>query len=152
MASPFGKIDGVLRPNQFPLQIVKRTHEPLDGDDWLFEIKHDGFRMLAIRDRGLTRLFTRNGYDFTQRNRPIAAALDRLSAERFVLDGELVMLEHDGRSNFAKLARGRAGTHYYAFDLLMLGGADLRRRPLEERKAALAGLLRDCEPVRYATT
>lgn len=141
-ASPFGKIDGVLRPHQFPLQIVKRTHEPFDGDDWLFEIKHDGFRMLAIRDGGPTRLFTRNGYDFTQRNRPTAAALDRLSAERFVLDGELVMLEHDGRSNFAKLARGRADTHYYAFDLLMLGGANLRRRPLEERKAALAGLLR----------
>jgi bifunctional non-homologous end joining protein LigD len=120
-----------------------------DGEDWLFEIKHDGFRMLAIRDRGPTRLFTRNGYDFTQRNRFIAAALDALPVERFVLDGELVVLDDDGRSNFAKLAHGRTGTHYYAFDLLLRGAADLRGRPLEERKAALASLLCDCEPVRY---
>jgi bifunctional non-homologous end joining protein LigD len=138
----------VLRPHQFPLQIVKRIHEPFDGDDWLFEIKYDGFRMLAIRDGGPTRLFTRNGCDSTQRNRPIAAALDALPTERFVLDGELVVLDDDGRSNFAKLTHSRTGTHYYAFGLLVLGDADLRQRPLEERKAALAGLLRDCEPVR----
>jgi ATP-dependent DNA ligase len=116
-ASPFRKIDGVLR-----LQIVKRTHEPFDGDDWLFEIKHDGFRMLAIRDGGPTRLFTRNGYDFTQRNRPIAAVLDRLSAERFVLDGELVMLEHqvltslESRSKSAwQTVRGQGGANLDLF-------------------------------------
>lgn len=139
----------MLAARQFPLQIVKRVPSAFDGADWLFEIKHDGFRMLAIRNGGPTRLYTRNGYDFTQRHLQIKAALDALPVERFVLDGELVVLNDDGRSNFPKLARGRIGTHYYAFDLLLLGDADLRGRPLEERKAALASLLKACEPVRY---
>lgn len=138
----------MLAARQFPLQIVRRFPTSFSGHDWLFEIKHDGFRLLAIRDGGPTRLFTRNGHDFTRRNRSIAAALDALPVERFVLDGELVVLDDDGRSNFAKLAHGRSGTHYHVFDLLLLGDAELRGNPLEERKEALRGLLRDCEPVR----
>jgi hypothetical protein len=60
------------------------------------------------------------------------------------------VLDNHGRSNFAKLARGQTGTHYYAFDLLMRGDADLRTEPLEERKAMLANLLLECdEPVRH---
>jgi ATP-dependent DNA ligase len=74
----FPQNDRVPEFRNFPLQIVKRARSAFDGDGWLFEIKHDGFRMLAIRDGGPTRLFTRNGYDFTQRNRPIGAALDAL--------------------------------------------------------------------------
>jgi bifunctional non-homologous end joining protein LigD len=85
--------------------------------------------VLAIRDDGPPRLYTRNGHDISSRHQHISAALSSLPAERFVLDGELVVLDEDGRSNFAKLARGRAGTHYYAFDLLQLGDADLRQRP-----------------------
>ena len=109
--SELWKIRRVLAAHQFPPQIVRRVPTSFDGKDWLFEIKHDGFRMLAIRDGGPTRLFTRNGYDFTRRNRLIAAALDAFPVERFVLDGELVVLDDDGRSNFAKLAHGRTGTH-----------------------------------------
>jgi len=140
----------MLRPAEFPLQIVRRARSAFDGDGWLFEIKHDGFRVLAIRDVGPPRLYTRNGYDISRRHQHISAALAALSAERFVLDGELVVLDPDGRSNFAKLAHGRTGTHYYAFDLLMLGNADLRSKPLEARKAALADLLLGCgELVRY---
>jgi bifunctional non-homologous end joining protein LigD len=60
------------------------------------------------------------------------------------------VLDEDGRSNFTKLARGRTGTHYYAFDLLLLGDADLRAKSLDVRKAILAGLLqRGGDPVRY---
>jgi bifunctional non-homologous end joining protein LigD len=139
----------MLAAHQFPFQIAKRVASSFDGDDWLFEIKHDGFRMLAIRDGRPTRLFTRNRYDFSQRHQEITAALDALPVERFVLDGELVVLDHDGRSNFPKLAHSRSGTHYYAFDLLLLGDTDLRGRPLEERKEALASLLKACDPVRY---
>jgi bifunctional non-homologous end joining protein LigD len=80
----------VLEFRRFPLQIVKRARAPFDGDEWLFEIKHDGFRVLAIRDGGAVRLFTRNGYDISRRHRHIITALDGLSAERFVLDGEFV--------------------------------------------------------------
>ena len=56
----------MLAPAQFPLQIVKWVPKPFDGDDWLFEIKHDGFRMVAIRDGDSIRLFTRNGRDITR--------------------------------------------------------------------------------------
>src|SRR5438445_13730336 len=100
--------------------------------------------MLAIRDCRTTRLYTCNGYVFTKLNRLITAALDARPVERFVVDGELVVLDDDGRSNFAKLAHGRTGTHYYAFDLLLLGDADLRPKPLDVRKATLATLLQGC--------
>jgi bifunctional non-homologous end joining protein LigD len=106
--------------------------------------------VLAIRTDGPPRLYTRHGYDISGRHQHITAALAAFPTERFVLDGELVVLDDDGRSNFAKLAHGRTGTHYYAFDLLMLGDVDLRTKPLDLRKAALADLLQGCaEPVRY---
>jgi bifunctional non-homologous end joining protein LigD len=133
----------MLNPLQFPLQIVKRVPTPFDSEEWLFEIKHDGFRVIAIRDGGPARLCTRNGYDISRRHQHIIAALSSLPADRLVLDGELVVLDEDGRSNFPKLAHGRTGTHYYGFDLLVLGDADLRARSLEARKSMLAGLLHD---------
>jgi bifunctional non-homologous end joining protein LigD len=77
--------------------------------------------VIAIRDAGSTRLFTRNGYDISRRHRHLTELLDALPADRFVLDGKLVVLDDDGRSNFGKLMFGRTGTHYFAFDLLMLG-------------------------------
>jgi hypothetical protein len=93
---------------------------------------------------------TRNGHDISRLHRHIVAPLAALPAARFVLNGELVVLDEDGRSNFAKLAHGRAETHYYGFDLLMLANVDLRVKPLEMRKAALANLLQGCgAPVRY---
>jgi bifunctional non-homologous end joining protein LigD len=104
----FPQNDRVPEFRNFPLQIVKRARSAFDGDDWLFEIKHDGFRVLAIRDsRGTTRLFTRNGYDISRRHRHLTEPLDALPANRFVLDGELVVLDDDGlsRSN----ARWRVG-------------------------------------------
>jgi bifunctional non-homologous end joining protein LigD len=146
----FLKIDGVLDPPRFPLQIVKRVPAPFNGADWLFEVKHDGFRVLAIRDCGPPRLYTRNGYDISYRHQHIIAALAAIPTERFVLDRELIVLDDDGRSNFPKLARGRTGTHYYCFDLLVLGNADVRAKPLDLRKVMLANLLQGCaESVRY---
>jgi hypothetical protein len=59
----------VLGPLRFPLQVVKRVPCAFDGEDWLFEIKHDGFRVLAIKDDGAARLYTRNGYDISRRHR-----------------------------------------------------------------------------------
>ncbi len=120
-----------LRPCQFPLQIVKRARKPFDGGDWLFEIKHDGFRVMAVRERAQTRLFTRNGYDISRNHAHIIDALNALHAKRFVIDGELVVLDGDGRSNFAKLMFGRVGTHYFAFDLPPPGGLSERGDKLE---------------------
>jgi bifunctional non-homologous end joining protein LigD len=129
--------------------ILKRARKPFDGGDWLFEIKHDGFRVMAIRDGGPTRLFTRNGYDISAKHPNITGQLNSLPARWFVIDGELVVLDGDGRSNFAKLMFGRVGTHYFAFDLLWLDKADLRPHPLERRKSVLQNLLVSCDPVRY---
>ena len=90
-----------------------------------------------------------NIYDIGARHPHIIERLNRLPACRFVLDGELVVLDEDGRSNFARLAHGRQGTHYYAFDLLLLECDDLRGYPLEERKTALEKLAGGYDPVRY---
>jgi bifunctional non-homologous end joining protein LigD len=131
----------MLAPSQFPFQIVKLVPKPFDGDDWLFEIKHDGFRILAIRDGASTRLYTRNGRDITRGHRHLVEELESLREKRFVLDGELVVLDDDGRSNFSRLMNGRIGTHVYVFDLLLRGRKDLRPLPLEGRKIALKNLL-----------
>jgi bifunctional non-homologous end joining protein LigD len=142
----------MLAPAQFPVQIVKLVPKPFDGDDWLFEIKHDGFRILAIRDGASTRLFTRNGRDITRGHRHLVKEFESLREKRFVLDGELVVLDDDGRSNFSRLMNGRTGTHFYVFDLLLLGRKDFRSLPLEGRKTALGNLLgataKNCDLVR----
>ncbi len=149
MAQVGSRSGSVLRPFQFPLQIVKRYRKPFDGGDWVFEIKHDGFRVVGIRDGGPTRLFTRNGYDISAKHPHIIGQLNGLPAKRFVIDGELVVLDSDGRSNFARLMFGRSGTHYFAFDLLWLENTDLRLHLLEGRKSILQELLRSADPVRY---
>ena len=134
----------MLTPRKFPLQIVKRVPSSFDGEAWLFEIKHDGFLVLAIRDDGPPHLYTQkgmiSGISISPRHwRPFPRS-----------DLSLVVLDGDGRSNFTKLVRGRTGMDYYAFDLLLLGDADLRAKPLDVRKAMLAGLLRrGGEPARY---
>ena len=91
--------------------------------------------MLAIRNGGSTRLFSRNGHDISRQHQHITDRLDERPAEHFVIDGELVVLDNDGRSNFAKLSHERTGTHYYAFDILLLDADDLRDSHLEARKA-----------------
>ena len=131
----------MLAPGQFPLQIVKWVPKPFDGDDWLFEIKHDGFRIVGIRDGGSIRLFTCNGRDITRGHQHLVEELESLREKRFVLDGELVVLDDDGRSNFSRLMNNRTGTHCYVFDLLLLGRKDFRALPLEGRKIALGNLL-----------
>jgi bifunctional non-homologous end joining protein LigD len=131
----------MLSPAQFPLQIVKLVPKPFDGANWLFEIKHDGFRVLAIRNGASIRLYTRNGRDITRGHRHLVAELESLKEKRFVLDGELVVLDDDGLSNFSRLMNGRTGTHFYVFDLLLLGRKDFRALSLEGRKIALWNLL-----------
>ena len=133
------------------------THVPT-GDDWLFETKFDGYRILACVERRRARLLSRNGKDWTDRFAPIAAALARLRARQAVLDGEMVVLERGGRTDFQALQNTmRSGRTdrlvYFAFDLLHLDGFDLTRLPLIERKRRLEALLAPLgakSPVRYS--
>jgi bifunctional non-homologous end joining protein LigD len=119
---------------------------PPTGPDWVNEIKHDGYRLQVRRDGDFVRLFTRRGYDWTDRYPAIAgtAAMLRLSRARsFTLDGEAVAAGADGVAVFDALHRCRKVTDamLYAFDLLELNGEDLRSLPLRERKARLEKLL-----------
>ena len=112
------------------------------GEQWLHEIKYDGYRIQVHINRGRKKVFTRNGLDWTKRFTEIAGAL-AIPGEA-IIDGEVVVV-HEGRTNFselqAELAAGRQGRLvYYAFDLLWRNG-DMRRLPQIERKQALLDLL-----------
>ncbi|HEY3911481.1 MAG TPA: DNA ligase D [Stellaceae bacterium] len=114
-----------------------------DGPQWLHEIKHDGYRLIARIAIGEARLLTRNGLDWTGKFPVLAAAFGALPVEAALIDGELVHLETDGTSDFGRLqdaiANGRTDELvFYAFDLLHLDGYDLTGAALEDRKAALA--------------
>ncbi|RWA60718.1 DNA ligase D [Mesorhizobium sp.] len=117
------------------------------GDDWLHEVKFDGYRMQAQIAGSEVRLLTRAGLDWTEKfDGPVTAALAGLKCRDAVIDGEIVVLADSGISSFpllqADLSARRTGRFiYYVFDLMRLDGEDLRREPLVERKQALAELL-----------
>jgi bifunctional non-homologous end joining protein LigD len=116
---------------------------PPSGPDWIHEIKLDGFRMMVRRDPAGVRLLTRNGYDWTGRFPRIAAAAEALRARSFLIEGEAVACDGDGLPVFYRLRYRQDGRVFlYAFDWLELNGRDMRREPLEVRKSALAGVLR----------
>jgi bifunctional non-homologous end joining protein LigD len=108
------------------------------------EIKHDGFRLMARRDAAGARLPTRNGHDWAPRYPLIVEAVNRLKVRSCLIDGEAVCCDDDGLPTFQRLRLRRDDRHVFlsAFDLLELDGKDLRREPLEVRKATLASLLR----------
>jgi bifunctional non-homologous end joining protein LigD len=132
-------------PDFIPPQLCEVAARPPIGAGWRHEVKLDGYRMQGrVRD-GAARLFTRNGHDWTKRLPEVAAALSRLP--NATVDGELVALDQEGNPDFpalqAAMESGRTGElHFFAFDLLVLGVEDLRTRPLTERQAALAKLLK----------
>ncbi|ULA58709.1 MAG: 3'-phosphoesterase / DNA ligase D / DNA repair polymerase [Nitrospira sp.] len=119
-----------------------------EGEDWVHELKYDGYRILCRLKDGEATLLTRNGHDWTAKLPHIAAAITDLSAQAAWLDGEVVALSPDGRISFQALqnafdARSDSNLIYYVFDLLYLNGYDLREVPLRERKHLLSALLKD---------
>jgi bifunctional non-homologous end joining protein LigD len=118
-----------------------QIREPFDGDDWIFEIKYDGFRAVAYVENGSTRLVSRNGHAFRWCPALCESVGGALKCANAVLDGEIVCLDEDGRPTFNQLLYHRGEPHFYAFDLLWLDGKDLRGLPLLKRKATLSRLL-----------
>src|SRR5262245_46339304 len=120
------------------------AEKPPAGAGWLHEIKHDGFRMLVRRDAAGVRLFTRNGHDWTGRFPLIARATLSLKAASCLIDGEAVACDDNGLPVFDRLRyrRDDRRVFLYAFDLIEIDGDDLRREPIERRKALLAKLIR----------
>ena len=124
--------------------LPRPAKEPPAGPDWIHEIKHDGFRIIARRNAAGVRLVTRNGYDFADRFPLIVEAIAALPASSCVVDGEAIAVDENGLSVF-DLIRYRRQDHAVtlcAFDLLELDGENLRPTPIEVRKATLKGLLR----------
>jgi bifunctional non-homologous end joining protein LigD len=113
------------------------------GGLWVHEIKHDGFRIIARKDGPRVRLYSRPGNDLTDRFPQIIEALSGLRSRSCIIDGEAVCCDNDGRANFDRIRYRRhdASVFLYAFDLIELNGDDLRREPLEVRKATLASVL-----------
>ena len=117
---------------------------PPSGPDWLHEIKHDGFRILARRGPAGVRLITRNGNDFSDRFPFIAMAVSKLPVRSCLIDGEAIVCDENGLAVFELIRRrgALASAVHCAFDLLELDGKDLLRQPIEERKRLLAQLLK----------
>jgi bifunctional non-homologous end joining protein LigD len=133
-------------PKFVPPELATLVDRPPDGDQWLHEFKHDGYRILARLDHRRVELYSRNANDWTQRFPTVAAAVARLPAEQAIFDGEVTVLLPDGTSSFQALQNHLSGIKtgqlvYMIFDLLHLDGRDLTPARLEDRKAALARLL-----------
>jgi len=138
--NPFDKVD---------VQLAKLAGSVPGDGNWLYELKYDGYRILAFIEGNSVRLITRNGNDYTKRFRNIADSLIEWADERaIILDGEMVILNTEGKADFQALQnymRNPKGSSltYMIFDVLALDGADLRERPLIERKETLEALMRE---------
>jgi bifunctional non-homologous end joining protein LigD len=121
---------------------LSRRSEPFDSDDYIFELKVDGFRSLTYIENGHCDLVSRSGNTFRNFKHLAEWIGDNLRVENAVLDGEIACVDDSGRSVFNDLLFRRRECVFFAFDLLFLNGEDLRTLPLIERKARLKRLLR----------
>jgi bifunctional non-homologous end joining protein LigD len=128
------------RPRTLPTGFIvpclpTKVHTLPSGSQWLYEIKHDGFRMV--------RLYSRPGNDFTRRFPLIVETLARLRSRSCIIDGEAVACDDNGVASFDLIRHHRHNDRVflYAFDLIELNGDDMRRDPLEVRKATLRSML-----------
>jgi bifunctional non-homologous end joining protein LigD len=113
-----------------------------EGQQWSYEVKWDGYRTLALKDRSRVRLLSRNLKDATRQYPSVARAVALLRAETAILDGEVVAVDEGGRPSFQALHHQSAHTIvYYVFDLLHLDGRDLTMAPLDQRREFLAKTL-----------
>jgi bifunctional non-homologous end joining protein LigD len=146
------------------LMLAETREKPFTKPGWIWELKYDGYRVLAEREGGQIRLFYRHGMDATAIFPDLSRALKALPFDRFVLDGEIVILDEKGRPSFGRLQKRallsrpadveRATVELpatlFAFDLLGFDEFDLRKLPLSERKRLLAKLVPRAGPLRYA--
>jgi bifunctional non-homologous end joining protein LigD len=133
-------------PEQLKPELATLVEKAPDGQ-WLYEIKFDGYRIMARIDHSDVRLFTRNGHDWTHKLPRQAEALAALGLESAWLDGEMVVANEQGVPDFQALqnafdAGASANIVYYLFDLPYLNGVDLREVPVEERRVALSTVLK----------
>ena len=159
-ASQLQKLPGARKaplPEFIPPQLATLVDSPPAGDEWLHELKFDGYRMVCHLHRGKARFWSRNQKDWTEKFPNLSKALKAFPATAAILDGEVVVVDKAGRSSFQKLQQsmkgGAASFVFQIFDLIYLDGYSLMRTPLRERKALLEDLLTGVDangPLRYS--
>ena len=151
-------------PSAVELMLAETRERPFSRSGWVYEIKYDGYRIIAARENGEPRLLTRNGHDATATFPEVARAVDALPFEHVVLDGEVVVHDDEGLPSFQRLQKrgrlsrsieiGRAAVELpaalYVFDLLGFEDFDVRQLPLVERKSLLKEVLPPVGPLRYS--
>lgn len=132
-----------------PVQLAKLVNTVSEDEDWIYEMKYDGYRIVAYIEGSTVRLITRNGSDYTKRFRDVAYTLMEFAGGRaMILDGEMVIIDASGRTDFHALQsymknpKSKSLT-YIVFDLLALDGEDLREQRLIDRKETLKVLMKD---------
>src|SRR5689334_10559401 len=133
-------------PEIFVPQLPTLVKSPPTGDEWLHEIKYDGYRIGARIEHGVVTLISRNGIDWTNNFPEIIAAIKGLPVKNALIDGEAAVLLPDGVTSFQALQgalknRTRESLVYFVFDLLHVDGRDVTHEPLEQRKGMLARLV-----------
>lgn len=133
-------------PQQIFPQLATLVDEAPNGKEWLHEIKFDGYRIISIKKKGKTQLYTRNLNNWTSKFQNIAEAIDKLPIDNIILDGELVVLDDQQQSNFQLLqnsikAKKTQDFIYYIFDLIYIEKHNLSTLPLIERKTLLNKIL-----------
>ncbi len=138
-------------PNFVSPQLATLVEVPPNGDQWLHELKFDGYRMICHLSRGKTRFWSRNQKDWTEKFPNVAKAMKSFPATTAIVDGEIVIVDKAGRSSFQMLQQsmgksGAAGFVFQIFDLIYLDGYSLMRAPLTQRKQLLEELLSAVDP------
>lgn len=130
------------------------VEKPPEGDGWIHEVKFDGYRTQIVRDSDGVRIFTRRGLDWTAKYRDLAKAAGELEVESAIIDGEIIVLNDAGLSDFAALrkaiTRRQHDLYFVAFDLLHLNGHDLRDMPLEDRREILSEMIPDGGRIQFS--
>jgi bifunctional non-homologous end joining protein LigD len=132
-----------LPPKKIQVQLASLAKKAPEGPGWLHEIKFDGYRMVCHIENGKVRFISRNGNDWTAKFLEVAQAATKLPVKNAIIDGELVALDAQGRTNFQTLQNAFQGAsksrlHFYAFDLLHLNGRNTDQLPIELRKELLS--------------
>jgi bifunctional non-homologous end joining protein LigD len=163
-AADLGAKRGRVDPRGVDVMLATARAKPFSRESWIFEIKYDGYRLVAGREGGEAILVSRSGGDFTGTFPDVARAVRGLPYDGLVMDGEVVVHDERGFPSFERLQRrgllqrrsdiARAALElpatYYAFDLLAVGEYDLRRLPLVHRKELLRDLLPTIGPIRFS--
>lgn len=136
--------------------LATRVEKAPESDAWIHEIKYDGYRIQAAVSGDSVRLYTRTGLDWTGKFQSVADALAKLNLKDVLLDGEVAVAQASGKTDFSALQKSlesgvAKGASYFVFDLLADGAKDLRKAPLNERKARLDKLLAKAKaPIRVS--